>query len=79
VGNETNTTQYLLIFKTNINCHKDVRCISSLLTTSVGIMKWSVDLTDIDNVLRIESEHSDHSKVISLVANAGYFCEELLD
>jgi hypothetical protein len=42
-------------------------------------MKWSVDLSDIDNVLRIESDDPDHSRVIEIVRNAGFFCEELVD
>jgi hypothetical protein len=77
--NKYRTTRFVLVFKTNIKCKDDVRCLAPILDSSIGITKWSVDLSDVDNVLRIESEHSDCEKVITLVTNAGYICEELLD
>jgi hypothetical protein len=70
---------YVLVFKTNITRKKDLRSVTPLLNACSGITKWNVDLSDIDNVLRIEATHSDCGAVIELVNRAGYACEELTD
>ncbi len=71
--------EFVLVFKTNINRKKDVRTVTPLLNACSGITRWNVDLSDIDNVLRIEATHSDCGAVIELVNRAGYACEELTD
>ncbi|MCE6990002.1 hypothetical protein [Dyadobacter sp. CY323] len=73
------THDHILVFRTNINRKKHVRTISPLLNGCDTIKKWNVDLSDIDNVLRIEATHSDCAPVIELVKQAGYACEELTD
>jgi hypothetical protein len=77
--NESISTQYVLVFRTNIRHNDDIRQLAPTLDGCLGILRWSVDLTDVDKVLRIESQDDDHSKVIGLMNTAGYFCEELLD
>jgi copper chaperone len=77
--NESISTQFVLIFKTNIRHKDEIRQLDPIITSCPGVLKWSVDLSDIDKVLRIESKNADHSAVISLMTTAGYFCEELLD
>ena len=67
----------ILVFKTNLEDKKHVNKARSYLKTLQGILKWNVDLHDIDKVLRIESEHlSPHSVELALT-EAGYFCKEL--
>lgn len=44
------------------------------------IYDWSIDLEDIDKVLRIEAEQTLVEKeVIDLIQDCGYVCEELPD
>ena len=69
----------VLVFKTSINNKQDVHTITPLLETYAAILKWNVDLSDIDNVLRIEATRPDCEPVIQLVRQAGYACEELTD
>jgi hypothetical protein len=77
---ETYTTEeFVLVFRTNINRKSDVKSVSRLFDTKDEILKWNVDLSDIDHVLRIEATHSDCAAVIALVTQAGYMCEELTD
>ena len=71
--------EFILVFRTNINRKKDVKSLTPLLDSCSEIIKWNIDLTDCDNVLRIEATHSDHAHVIHLVKQAGYACEELTD
>jgi len=77
--NNYDTEEFVLVFKTNIKCKEDVRCLGPVMDSGFGNSKWSVDLSDIDNVLRIECTHSDTNKVIEIIENAGFTCQELLD
>ncbi|MCE7064642.1 hypothetical protein [Dyadobacter sp. CY326] len=70
---------FILVFRTNINKKKDVKSLTPVLNGCSEILKWNVDLSDCDNVLRIEATHADHAPVIHLVKQAGYACEELTD
>ena len=78
---ENNFTEpdLVMVFKTNLTDEKDVRQISILLNAINIIIKWTVDLSDIDRVLRIEASEIQPLKIIELVAAAGYGCEELTD
>lgn len=71
--------EFVLVFKTNINSKKDVKLLGPVLDAQSDIISWNVDVSDIDNVLRIESTFSDCSRIQELVARAGYKCEELTD
>ncbi|MGY6647949.1 hypothetical protein [Wenyingzhuangia sp. IMCC45574] len=50
--------QVLLIFKTNINTKEKVESIRSLMDNNPFVDCWSVDLLDVDCVLRIEANES---------------------
>jgi len=78
---ENNFTEpdLVMVFKTNLTDEKDVRQISALLNLANGIIKWTIDLSDIDRVLRIEAFEIKPFKIMQLVATAGYSCEELTD
>ena len=77
--NNPDRQEFILIFRTNINRKKDVKSLSPLLNGCSEIIRWNIDLSDCDNVLRIEATHSNHEPVIHLVKKAGYHCEELTD
>ncbi len=69
----------MLVFKTNISNPIQVKSIADTLNSCPDILKWNVDLADIDKVLRIEATHAQCGPVIELVTRAGYACEELTD
>ena len=71
--------ELILVFKTNLADENDVKEITSLLNSADGILKWNVDLSDIDNILRIEAFQLEAFNIIQLMAAAGYSCEELQD
>jgi hypothetical protein len=73
------SNEHVLVFKTSISNRKAVVSLSSVLDGCSQILKWSVDISDIDNVLRVETTHPDCRHVIELVTRAGYACEELTD
>ncbi|MDO6738965.1 hypothetical protein [Wenyingzhuangia sp. 2_MG-2023] len=48
----------LLIFKSDIKSQAHVKRVEPLLNNLEGILDWSVDLEDIDCVLRVETTES---------------------
>lgn len=77
--NSYKTEPFILVFKTNIACKNDVASLAPALNARLGNLKWSVDLHDVDHVLRIESVSPEVSGIIVMLNNAGFACEELLD
>lgn len=67
------------IFKTNIDSTKEVEKVAFLLTTESRIIKWNIDVYDIDHVLRIESNELTSNEIAERITKAGYECEELPD
>ena len=43
----------IIVLKTDIQSQRVLRLVSSLFDTHNAIIKWSVDLEDCDNVLRV--------------------------
>ena len=71
---------HLLLFETDIRSRKKVRRLTSLLNGHSDILRWSVDLEDIDNVLRIEATANlMHNDIISMIKNRGFYIVELKD
>ncbi|SDL70585.1 hypothetical protein SAMN04487898_12328 [Pedobacter sp. ok626] len=66
----------ILLFKTNIRTEDDKRYIGKIMEEH-EIKQWTVDLYDIDCVLRIVSPILTHEEVITLVMKNGYTCEVL--
>jgi hypothetical protein len=70
----------LLIFRTDIKTKKKVKIIKPLFNNHSGIINWSIDLEDIDNVLRIEAvENFNETEVINLINMRGFYCDVLTD
>lgn len=67
----------ILIFKTNIRTLEDKHKIGGGLNTLGNISQWSVDLEDIDCVLRVESDILSPHHIITVINNHGYDCTEL--
>ena len=70
----------LLIFKTDIKSKKKVKSLKPVFNSNKDIISWSVDLEDIDNVLRIEStKNLSEQDVIGLVQTNGFYIKTLPD
>ena len=67
------------VFKTNIETEADVSVIKVLFNSFSKIKQWSIDLEDIDNVLRIEANRNlSQRDIIKNVKSKGFYCEELV-
>lgn len=70
----------LYIFKTNIRNRKKIRHAKSLLKKHLSIKNWSVDLEDVDKVMRIEVTNDIlENDIISMMRNNAFSCEVLSD
>ena len=67
----------VLVFKTNLHDSKQISAVTPHINNLQGIARWNVDLDDVDNVLRIESENLCARTVETTLQQAGYICEEL--
>lgn len=70
----------VLVFKSGINSESEIEMVAKVLEENSGIHRWSVDLEDIDKILRIESvDELSEWEVVGMVKSAGIECEELPD
>lgn len=67
----------ILVFKTNIRTKDDVLIVNDVLNGHQQIQEWSVDMEDVDCVLRIVSSQIAAHDVIAIITQAGYHCQEL--
>ncbi|WEK34312.1 MAG: hypothetical protein P0Y53_17640 [Candidatus Pseudobacter hemicellulosilyticus] len=75
-GNQTAHAQQILIFKTTICTESDKRFIGRVMK-DCHIIDWSVDLHDVDCVLRIVTADYSIDQIIWLICSNGFLCEEL--
>jgi len=54
-----------------------VRKLKPYIDQSLPQAKWNFDLSDIDKILRVDSEENIVSTVMDLLNNYNYRCEEL--
>ncbi|UKN01081.1 hypothetical protein K6119_15225 [Paracrocinitomix mangrovi] len=68
----------ILVFKTNINTSVDLEMVDAYLSDHTLIDDWSVDIEDIDKVLRVvSSSHLIADEINHLINGLGYQCSEL--
>ena len=67
----------ILVFKTDVRSRKRVTALAPHLENMKGIIKWNVDLKDVDKILRIECNSIPPQLIEKNLQRAGYYCEEL--
>ena len=67
----------ILIFKTDVKYKKDVSAVMPYLNNIRDIIKWNFDLSDVDKILRIETNSMQPVKVEQTLQLAGFHCSEL--
>jgi hypothetical protein len=68
---------YILIFKTNVRTEFEKKCVADILNSLNSIQEWSIDMEDVDRVLRIVSTSKSTEEIITTLTNEGYECSEL--
>ncbi len=70
----------LLIFRTDIKSKKKVKYLKPIFKKYTDILRWTVDLEDIDNVLRIEATANiTADDIIEMVQMHGFYIQTLPD
>ena len=69
----------MYVFRTNINSVSLIESVKPLLNSCQYISDWSIDIEDIDNVLRIISVELLENEIIQIIKNKGFICEALPD
>lgn len=64
----------VFIFVSNINTEQDVNRVKPVFNNHEAIIKWSVDLTDEEKVLRVVTNTFQWRELVSLVKTCGYDC-----
>lgn len=67
------------VFKTDINSASLIESVKPLLNSYQYISDWSIDIEDIDNVLRIISAELLENEIIQIIKSKGFICEALPD
>jgi hypothetical protein len=67
----------ILLFKTSLACSHDVERVAAYLTELTGINNWSVDVSDEDKVLRVQTDKDITASILYLLYNHGFSCETL--
>ncbi len=68
------------ILKTDIATSYHMKKMEPVFNNLPNIYRWTVDMHDIDHVLKIEaSSESQESEMIELVKTHGFLCEALPD
>ncbi len=71
---------HLLIFETDIKSEKKVKSLKPTFSKHDDILKWSIDLEDVDNVLRIEATSNiTETDIIDMVKTHGFYIDVLED
>ena len=71
------TTEQILIFKTNIKTEADKETVTPVLNNQQHIQQWSIDMQDVDCVLRVVTPLASAPDIIELITQQGYHCSEL--
>ena len=70
----------IFVFKTNIDSHLEMSILASVFMNLKGIIRWSVDMHDVDRVLKIVTlEDCCEIEFMRLIRSRGIFCEALPD
>jgi hypothetical protein len=70
----------IIVLKTNISNIQMLLRIASALNALTGIKKWTIDIEDIDNVLRVEcSDELQEKDIKKLIQLKGFTADALPD
>lgn len=67
----------VFIFVSNIESVEDLSQLKKVFDKQIEIQNWSVDLTDEEKVLRVETDGLERCEIIRLVRSCGYDCYKM--
>lgn len=67
------------VFRTGVEKEDDVKKVAPHLNSLNGVYKWTFDLEDSENILRVEATGISAAEIERTLALQDCFCEELPD
>ncbi len=78
--NSTIDISNIFVFKTDVQSRTQLEFIQKHLAPFTGVLSWSIDLEDIDNVLRVVTNGKVNTlDIIKTIKKQGVNCNELPD
>ncbi len=71
--------RHIHIFRTVLHNNESITSLTEAMSQHPGISRWHLDLEDIDNVLKVETDSLSEAHIISLVEERKITCEALPD
>ncbi|WP_158795662.1 hypothetical protein [Pedobacter sp. L105] len=68
----------VLVFRTSVEEYSDQSPLFIQLNELIGANNWTIDLEDVDKVLRAICVESSRDEIVTLLQQQGYLCEVLL-
>lgn len=70
----------VLVFRSDIESKEKIRYLEPLFNKHSDVLKWSIDVEDIDNVIRIEATPNlTEADVIEMIQMNGFKIEPLTE
>ena len=73
-----NNNRIVTVFRTSVTKKRLAESLKKEILPYSNVMNCNFDLMDCDNILRIESNANISEKVIALLNEKGFLCEELI-
>ena len=67
------------ILKTNITTADQISLLRTVLEQERQVVKWSIDMEDVDKVLVVNADFQQEAELIKLVNTRGIHCSALAD
>jgi hypothetical protein len=67
-------TTSVIICYTNIVCNQGVEAIAPALNAIHGMIRWTIDLSDSDKVLRVVAHFDITATVVDIIQASGFQC-----
>ncbi len=78
-SNQKKVKMEIMVFRTGVESTEHIANIAPHLNSMKGICRWSFDLEDNENILRIEAAGISPRSIERTLAGMNYYCEELED
>lgn len=69
-------SEAIFVFKTNVQNAEQAQKLKALDEVP-GVIEWSTDLEDCDNILRVVASGIKADQIIGIMSKLGFYCEEL--
>tara|TARA_B100000809_G_scaffold118758_1_gene117047 strand:+ start:10524 stop:10766 length:243 start_codon:yes stop_codon:yes gene_type:complete len=76
--NKNHFHKSIWIYVTDIQTKNQIKITTKILNAEPSILEWSVDIEDIDNVLRVESENLKEKHIQFLLEKQGFTCTPMV-